>query len=122
MILGILSGCQSQNQSDGPGYGVLPPALFNEVIQTHKDLILLDVRTPAEFSNGKIEGARNLDVQSPDFVEQLNKLDKNAEYGIYCALGRRSAFAIDKMKSMGFTRLYDLGGGYNAWMSEKDKK
>lgn len=119
LLLGSMIACQSQ--SDTPPYGVLSKEDFKAIIQDHKKLVLIDVRTPEEFANGKIEGAINIDVQSPDFVEQLNVLDKDMEYGVYCARGRRSAIAADQMKKLGFTKIYDLEGGYNAWIKEEDK-
>jgi rhodanese-related sulfurtransferase len=118
LILGSMIACQSQ--TDTIPYGVLSSQEFKTVIQDHKNLVLIDVRTPAEFANGKIEGAKNIDVQSPDFLEQLKLLDKDLEYGVYCARGRRSAIAADQMKKMGFTKIYDLEGGYNAWVKEEE--
>lgn len=118
-VLVSMIACQSQ--TNAPGYGVLLPQDFKSVIRDHKNLVLIDVRTPAEFENGKIEGAKNIDVQSPDFIDQLNLLDKDLEYGVYCAIGRRSAIATDQMKKLGFTKIYDLAGGYNAWIKEEKK-
>jgi rhodanese-related sulfurtransferase len=119
MVMGFMIACQSQ--SIIPAYGVLSPEDFKTVINGHKELKLIDVRTPAEYANGKIEGASNIDVQSPDFIEQLNLLNKDLEYGVYCALGRRSAIATDQMKKLGFTKIYDLRGGYDAWIKEEKK-
>lgn len=119
LVLTSIIACQSQTKT--APYGVLSPKDFKTVIQDHKDLVLIDVRTPAEFDNGKIAGAKNIDVQSPDFIEKLNLLDKDLEYGVYCALGRRSAIAADQMKDLGFTKIYDLEGGYNAWIKEEEK-
>lgn len=119
IIASFLWSCQSQ--SELPEYGVLTPLQFEEVIKNDKNLILLDVRTPAEFANGSIEGAINMDIQSPGFPEEIRKLDKEAVYGVYCAVGRRSAFAISEMQKLGFNKLYDLGGGYNAWIELQKK-
>ena len=114
-IAGLLWTCQSQSET--PDYGVLTPVEFQKVVDSNKEIILLDVRTPAEFANGRIEGAVNVDIQSPGFLDEIRKLDKEGEYAVYCAVGRRSAFAINEMKKLVFTKLYDLGGGYNAWVN-----
>ncbi|MBK8506244.1 MAG: rhodanese-like domain-containing protein [Saprospiraceae bacterium] len=119
LVFCFMMACQSQTNL--PSYGVLSLQDFKTVIKEHKDLILIDVRTPGEFANGKIDGAINIDVQSPDFIDQLNLLNKDLEYGVYCALGRRSAIAADQMKKLGLTKIYDLGGGYNAWIKEEKK-
>ena len=86
-IAGLLWTCQSQSET--PDYGVLTPVEFQKVVDSNKEIILLDVRTPAEFANGRIEGAVNVDIQSPGFLDEIRKLDKEGEYAVYCAVGRR---------------------------------
>ncbi len=76
---------------------------------------LLDVRTPGEYKKGFIEGARLLDIFSDEFEAELNKLDRNATYYVYCASGGRSAECAEKMQGMGFKKVYDLDGGMGAW-------
>lgn len=119
LVSGIFLACQSQN--DAPGFGTVPPEVFEKLIREHRDLVLLDVRTPGEYANGKLDGAINLDIQAPDFEERLKALDKEAQYGVYCAVGRRSEVAMERMKTLGFTRVYDLGGGYQAWLKHQQK-
>ena len=71
--------------------------------------VLLDVRTPAEFASGHLEGAINIDVQSPDFDQQVAQLDPSATYLVYCRSGNRSGAAIDRMQGLGFSDLTNLG-------------
>ncbi len=78
--------------------------------------VLVDVRTPGEFSEGYIEGAKNIDFNSPSFQEELGKLDKNKPVYVYCAVGGRSARAMSVMVDMGFTEVYNLIGGYGGWI------
>jgi len=70
---------------------------------------LIDVRTPAEFASGHLEGADNIDVQSSDFAAKVSQLPKDAPYVVYCRSGNRSAAAIEQMQSLGFTNLLDGG-------------
>ena len=79
--------------------------------------VILDVRTPAEFASGHIEGAVNIDVGSPDFGAKIGELDKGASYAVYCRSGNRSATALSQMDAAGFTQAYHLGGGVQAWAS-----
>ncbi|MFM7666636.1 MAG: rhodanese-like domain-containing protein [Bacteroidota bacterium] len=76
---------------------------------------LIDVRTPREFSNGFIEGAKNIDYNGDLFEKQMKKLDKNKPVLVYCAAGGRSENAAELFKEWGFKEVYDLEGGYNAW-------
>ena len=76
--------------------------------------VVLDVRTPAEFASGHLEGAVNLDVSSPDFAQVLAGLDPDVAYAVYCRSGNRSAAALELMLGQGFTSGYHLGGGIAA--------
>jgi len=76
--------------------------------------IIVDVRTPGEFTRGYIEGAKNINI-SGNFSEEIQKLDKNQPVYVYCASGGRSSRAMQMMKQMGFKEVYNLMGGYNAW-------
>ena len=78
-------------------------------------ITLIDVRTPAEFAEGHIEGAINIDFQAPDFADQVGTLDKTAPYAIYCRSDNRSGQAEAIMAGLGFTDMTDLTGGIIAW-------
>ena len=71
-------------------------------------VVLVDVRTPAEYSAGHIVGAINIDVEAPSFSDAIAKLDKNATYAVYCHSGRRSGLATDAMAKAGFTHVFNL--------------
>jgi rhodanese-related sulfurtransferase len=77
----------------------------------------IDVRTPEEYSDGHIDNAINIDFNSADFKETINKLDKNAAYLVYCRSGVRSAAASAIMAELGFTDLYNMTGGFLAWQA-----
>jgi rhodanese-related sulfurtransferase len=71
--------------------------------------LVIDVRTVAEFAEGHVRGAINLDVESGAFQAQLSSLDKSVGYALYCRSGRRSAIAAELMATAGFTEVRDLG-------------
>ena len=85
------------------------------LLKNSKDIVLIDVRTPGEIAQGKINDALEMDISSPDFQSNLNKLDKNKEYIVYCAVGGRSATAVSAMQQMGFTKVHNLASGYVGW-------
>lgn len=92
----------------------LEPKAFAERM-SQPGVVLLDVRTPAEYADGHIAKAQNLDVQAKDFTKRLASLDKAAGYAIYCRSGVRSNAAAQQMHNSGFGRIADLAGGINAW-------
>ena len=91
------------------------------LIQENKDnpnFVILDVRTPEEFLGEYIENAVNLDYYSDTFRNDLDKLDKNKTYLIYCKSGGRSEDALNIMKELDFREVYNLLGGIIKWKSE----
>lgn len=91
------------------------------LIQENKDnpnFVILDVRTPEEFLGVYIENAVNLDYYSDTFRNDLDKLDKNKTYLIYCRSGRRSENALNIMKELDFREVYNMLGGIIKWKSE----
>ena len=72
--------------------------------------VVIDVRTPAEFADGHVARARNIDVEAGDFAARISSLDKSASYLVYCRTGRRSAIAAGEMAGAGFADIVDGGG------------
>ena len=56
---------------------------------------VIDVRTPAETATGYLEGALLFDIQGSEFNDQLETLDKAANYVVYCRSGNRAGAAIE---------------------------
>jgi len=83
--------------------------------KNNPDFVILDVRTPAEYQNGAISGAVNLDIYAADFKTKLAELDKNKTYLVYCRTGHRSAQAAAMMRDLKFQEVYDLSGGVTDW-------
>ena len=83
----------------------------SEPVELSEDTVIIDVRTPAEFASGHLDGAVNIDVQSPDFAAQIMELDPNGEYFVYCRSGNRSGQAIAQMNQMGFNGENLTNGG-----------
>ena len=78
-------------------------------------VVTLDVRTPGEFAEGHIEGARLIDFQSGNFENEIATLDKNATYAVYCRSGNRSGQAVKVMQDAGFTNVFNMNGGVIEW-------
>lgn len=78
-------------------------------------LVVLDIRTPEEFAAGHLAGAINIDYYASDFEQQLGELDRDVPYVMYCNSGNRSSNALPVMDSIGFSEVYELDGGIQAW-------
>ncbi len=92
-----------------------------DLIAKNKDnqsFMIIDVRTPQEFANEYIENAVNIDYYSEEFQNELNKLDKEKTYLIYCRSGNRSGKVLIIMKELGFREAYNMLGGIIQWKAE----
>lgn len=79
------------------------------------DFVIVDVRTPSEYGTRHIIGTLNIDYYAATFASQLDALDKNKAYLIYCASGNRSGNAHDTMLGLGFHEVYNMLGGMGAF-------
>jgi phage shock protein E len=85
------------------------------LLQKNKKIVVLDVRTPGEFSQGHIANAINIDINQPDAIEKINKLDKNSSYLVYCRTKNRSGTVANYMVQNGFATVYQMMDGITGW-------
>ena len=118
----MTGGCVSTetvppNQETQVIENITPPEAFALIQdnQNNPDFVIIDVRTPEEFADGHIENAINLDYYSETFQDELNKLDKNKTYLIYCRSGNRSGKALNIMEERNFREVYNVSDGIIAW-------
>lgn len=79
------------------------------------DIVLVDVRTPGEFAEGHLKGAVNINFFGPRFEYDIQKLPKDKTLLLYCKTGVRSARAAEMIREEGERKVFDLGGGIQAW-------
>jgi rhodanese-related sulfurtransferase len=105
----LLAGCSSSTGAIDLGVSEFSTKV------AEAGVITLDVRTPIEFAEGHIEGARLIDFQSGNFENEIAALDKNATYAVYCRSGNRSGQAVKVMQDAGFTNVFNMNGGVIEW-------
>lgn len=102
----------SCNAQSGPA---LHPKEFSEKC-FDKNAILLDVRTPEEYSEAHLKGATLINyLDQKTFNEGIAKLDKNKTVYVYCRSGGRSGYSQEIMLKQGFKNVINLDGGIDAW-------
>ena len=99
---------------------LLTAAELSVILQNQSQQQLVDVRTPEEFAAGHIAGAQNINIYDDDFKTRIASLDQDKPVYLYCKAGKRSAKAAGVLKGLGFTEIFDLKGGYDAWPAEKN--
>jgi rhodanese-related sulfurtransferase len=105
----LLAGCSSSTGAIDLGVSEFSTKV------AEAGVITLDVRTPIEFAEGHIEGARLIDFQSGNFENEIAALDKNATYAVYCRSGNRSGQAVKVMQDAGFSNVFNMNGGVIDW-------
>lgn len=90
-----------------------PPQHLQQVLEENQELLLLDVREPNEFAYARIEGS--LLIPLAQLPERYDELDAEQNIVVICHHGIRSQQACLFLQQAGFTRLYNLKGGIDAW-------
>lgn len=96
----------------------LSPEECNKMLAKYrnsKDFVLWDLRSPEKYHKNKIKGAINFNYDNDNFDNDLEKLDRNKVYLIYCSLRAKSNIVFGMMEDLEFKNVYNLEGGITAW-------
>lgn len=117
-LLITLTGCGSTATLDQQISNVSPSEAAGIIGTSGDDLVILDIRTSEEFAAGKIQDSINIDFYAADFREQLDGLDKDTHYLVYCSSGNRSGQALPIFEDLGFVEVDNLSTGITGWYNE----
>ena len=91
---------------------VSPEDAFS-MLNKRQGIYLLDVRTPGEFQQASLAGARLIPIDQ--LVSRLTELPKDQPILVYCAVGSRSAQVVNYLARQGYPEVYNLYGGIYSW-------
>jgi rhodanese-related sulfurtransferase len=91
----------------------LRPEEARNLIDRDKDLLVIDVRSPTEFSQGGLEGSRNIPFIR--ILEGRHTLPKDKPILLICSIGGRSYAAVQILLEKGYREVFNLDGGLAAW-------
>jgi rhodanese-related sulfurtransferase len=129
-ILLIVAGC-SQNsdkaaaQKSNPlgsshiaakGFKSISPADAVKLMKERKDLLVVDVRTPQELRNGRIDGSVLIPMW--EILQGKRSLPKDGPILLVCAVGGRSYGVGQILEKKGWPEIYNLSGGLARWKRE----
>jgi len=77
---------------------------------------IIDARSPEEFAINHINGAINLNLESPNYAKTVAQLDKSKPVFIYSIRAGRSGQVANELLKNGFSVVHDLDGGIGAWI------
>ncbi|MBX2897273.1 MAG: rhodanese-like domain-containing protein [Cyclobacteriaceae bacterium] len=112
VILAASAACTQTQQG-----GALSVADFEKKLASQSEKVVLDVRTPSEYNEGHLAQAKLMNVNDSNFKQQLSTLQKDKPVYVYCAAGVRSNKAATIMRQEGFTQVFELSGGIQAWQA-----
>jgi len=90
------------------------PAEAQTLLQSGNGIVIIDVRTQEEFAEGHIAGARNVNFNSPTFLQKMQEF-AGKKILVHCASGGRSTRALNALSGISFSEIYHLNKGFNAW-------
>jgi monothiol glutaredoxin len=109
-------GFRVENPNQPARVRSLPATELKRMLDAGEKPYLVDVRTDEEFGIARIPGGRLLD----EMASELAALDKNSPLVFFCHHGSRSRAAAERYIADGFTRVYNLEGGIDAWSRDVD--
>ena len=101
----------------GASFRTVTPLEAKSLIETRKDLLLVDVRSPEEFQGGSLPGATLIPFW--DFAKGRFDLPKDKPILLICAVGGRSLACGQMLASKGYREVYNLKGGLDAWAEQR---
>jgi rhodanese-related sulfurtransferase len=103
----------------GPSVPKISAEEVKQALDTKKNVTILDVRTQQEYAKAKIAGSLNLPVDQ--IAEKITNVlpDKKQTIYVYCLSGSRSIHAVNTMKKLGYSDVYDMQNGLLAWRIKK---
>jgi hydroxyacylglutathione hydrolase len=84
-------------------------------IESERDLVILDVRQPQEWSDGHIEHARH--ITGAELPQRINEVPRNVPVAVICGSGYRSSVSSSLLAAHGYKDVVNVLGGMSAWKS-----
>ena len=104
-------------ESSTPLFKTVTPVEAKQMIDSRKDLLLVDVRGSEELSEGYIEGSTLIPLW--DILKGKQRPPKDKPILLICAVGGRSLALGKLMTKNGWPEIYNLKGGISAWKDAK---
>jgi rhodanese-related sulfurtransferase len=95
----------------------------NALLKQQQGAVLIDVRELSELAIASVQGTLNIPMNSiPDRLDELRAVATNKPLLIMCHHGRRSLNVAHFLLEQGFSDLYNVTGGCDAWSLSLDHK
>ncbi len=113
----FLGGPPQTQASPASAFNSITPHQAKSLIETRRDLLLIDVRSPEEFRQGALPGSTLIPFW--DFTRGRYDLPKDKPILLVCAVGGRSLAIGQLLAAQGHREIYNLKGGLEAWIEQR---
>ena len=113
----VFVGSPSNQANAAASFRTITPLEAKSLIESRKDLLLVDVRSPEEFQGGSLPGATLIPFW--DFAKGRYDLPKDKPILLICAVGGRSLACGQLLAAKGYREVYNLKGGLDAWAEQR---
>lgn len=117
IFIGPDSGTAGAGASGTSTFRTITPVEAKALIESRRDMLLVDVRSPEEFQGGSLPGATLIPFW--DFAKGKYDLPKDKPILLICAVGGRSLACGQILASKGYREVYNLKGGLDAWVEQR---
>ena len=115
VLAGFAGACGGSKDSPSAAYTTISVQEAYQHIGENSSAVFIDVRNPEEWATGHPDGAILIPLSEFDQAAPAQLTDKNAEIYVICNSGNRSKTASQKLIDLGYTRVFNIDGGYKAW-------
>ena len=113
LLASLLIFLTAGSSEAGIAKNISPSEAYQLLQGRGEDVFLLDVRTPGEFRNVRLDGAKLIPIDQ--LLRRMQEVPKNKPILVYCEVGSRSSQVVGYMARTGFPEVYNLYGGIYAW-------
>ncbi len=114
---GSTEGFKIENPNAPPKVRSLAVTALKQMLDAHKPMLLLDVRTEDERDIVKLDGSVRFSADDPEILDEV---DRAMPIVLYCHHGVRSRAAAEHVIRLGFREVYNVTGGIEAWSQQVD--
>ncbi|ABB33336.1 Rhodanese domain protein [Geobacter metallireducens RCH3] len=95
------------------GYRDIKASEAKSLLAANKKVFLLDVRTPEEFGQGRLQGAVLIPINEVE--RRIGEIPRNRPVVVYCAVGSRSGLVAGFLSRKGYREVYNMADGIVGW-------
>ena len=117
LALVLLTGCGAKDREEGSESKAtvqsVTCAKMKKMLDSEKDIVLIDVRTKAEYDEQHLSKAINIPNENIKDIKNHEEITKDTKIIVYCRSGSRSKNSANELVKMGYKNVYDLGAMSN---------